>query len=351
MKRMDYDQFQSILSVYPAYRQEQVLRWVMSPGFDTWQSMKNIPAGLIADLDRMLACSPYGRDVLVQSSKTEEVHKAALTLHDGRQIETVLMRNPKGHLTVCSSTQVGCAMRCQFCATGKMGFIRQLDPFEMALQIPFWQKFIAKTYEKPVKITNIVLMGMGEPLLNYETVKQVIHWWIRFSEVGPNKITVSTVGILPAMEKLLSDPSWPPVKIAISLHAGTDDVRKSIVPSHTPKFFADLGQWITKYHTLLGNRNRPLTFEYVLLCDVNDRKADAIALAGKLKAFHRVKINLIPWNPIQNAQYSVYPVNRAVAFQKELKSRGLMCTIRRTMGRDIDAACGQLIKHNSPVAG
>jgi len=161
--------------------------------------------------------------------------------------------------------------------------------------------------------------------------------------VGQNAVTVSTAGVIPVMQKLLEDPDWPNVKIAISLHSADVDLRKSIVPAQTPGFLDKLKKWCLDYERIRGARTRPLTFEYVLLRNTNDRPEDAVLLKEYLKKIGRKKVNLIPFNPIPGDSYERSTSERVAAFQKELGKGGIVSTVRKTKGKDIKAACGQLV--------
>jgi adenine C2-methylase RlmN of 23S rRNA A2503 and tRNA A37 len=336
------DNLKTVLQNEPAFRMQQTLAAFFCSDFTDWLSITPLPKTTRLALQQTLAHTSISEQKIL-SSKDQETFKAILTLHDGLQVETVLMKNLRDQWTICVSSQVGCAMRCSFCATGKMGQLRNLDALEIAEQFCFWKKLLKQKTEMPQRISNIVFMGMGEPLLNYNHVKTCLQLWLEHTDVGPNYITVSTVGVLPALEKILEDTTWPNVKIAISLHSADETIRKTIVPSHTPSFFARLKAWSTEYEKTRGARTRPLTFEYVMLDSVNDSIAEAKKLAQYLKNWARVKVNLIPFNTVQDTPYLKSKRQSLEQFQDTLKHFGVFATIRDTKGQDIEAACGQLI--------
>lgn len=288
----------------------------------------------------MLEFSTF-REVSVYSSRDGKTCKALFTLHDGQKVESVLMPNAREQHTICVSTQAGCPVGCVFCATGALGFKRNLHSLEIAEQYCFWNRLLKKDPESR-RISNIVLMGMGEPLLNYEAVKEALNLWLSYTDVGPGYITVSTVGVFPQIQKILTDSEWPQVKIALSLHSADAGVRKKLVPSSSYSFLSLLKKWCREYLKKFGSRSRPLTFEYVLLRNQNDSQEDAGKLAGYLKGLDRIKVNLIPFNTHGHSELKSAEGGRALAFQKILEKAGIIVTIRKSLGMDIQAACGQL---------
>jgi 23S rRNA (adenine2503-C2)-methyltransferase len=319
----------------------------LSAKVDNWSLLTALPAELRTELSQKVDwMSLTGKMVL--KSKDGDTFKAALCLGDGFLIESVLMLNARDDFTICVSSQVGCAMNCAFCATGKMGLKRSLSEDEIVDQYRFWSSFV-RAHKLNGRISNIVFMGMGEPMANYENVKAAIVTLLAHTDVGPNHITVSTVGLIPALNSLLEDNSWPPVKIAISLHSAVQEIRKGIVPSTTETFIHDLKTWSISYLKKLGNRQHFLTFEYVMLNGINDGKDSARALARLAADLGRVKVNLIPWNftaaslPLGGLQISSSPLTRLNAFKNLLEQAGVTVTIRKSMGEDIAAACGQLV--------
>jgi 23S rRNA (adenine2503-C2)-methyltransferase len=257
------------------------------------------------------------------------------------------MENKRGDWTICVSSQIGCAMRCTFCATGTMGLKRSLMADEIIDQYRFWNYFLEKkqpaSNSQRQRISNIVFMGMGEPLANYNNVKQAIHTWLKYTDLGPTHITVSSVGILAQLEKILTDAEWPHVRIAISLHSANQKKREEIVPTTVPDFLKSLADWSHRYHKILGNRRHYITYEYTVLSGVNDTPELAAELATYIKKTASSKINIIPYNPVKGKPFTTSDRTRIEAFKSVLKRAGIDVTERRTMGDDIAAACGQLV--------
>jgi 23S rRNA (adenine2503-C2)-methyltransferase len=222
---------------------------------------------------------------------------------------------------------------------------------EIVDQYRFWCAFLEARGEKRTSIVNIVFMGMGEPLQNYDAVRETCSTLLAFTELGPTHIVVSTVGVRHAMEKLLTDPLWPPVRIAISLHSAIEETRKKIVPSHVPGFLKFLEVWAKEYHKKFPEKRRHLSLEYVLLKNVNDDEKNAEALCSFAGHMGKVKVNLIFWNPVAGADFTRSIPDAALSMQKLLKDHDILCTIRDTQGQDIDAACGQLIIQSNKKTG
>lgn len=318
----------------PQYRFTQIQEaWYSKTG---WNEVTTLSKDIRETLEKIFSWSSIA-SANVHTSAKDETEKALLVLGDGEKIETVLMPNAKGEYTVCISSQVGCGMGCTFCATGTMGLQRQLTADEIVDQVRFWK------FTQPSKrISHIVFMGMGEPLANYDAVKMAATICIEKLGVAPTHIIVSTVGIPVQLQKLLTDEDFPPVRIAFSLHAGTDETRQRIVPSHSSFSMQKIFDWASAYIQKKGNRRHHLTFEYVMLSGVNDAPSEAKALVKRfLPIQHRIKFNLIPWNPI-NTQMHRSSESSLHVFQKILQDAGFIATIRYSKGLDIDAACGQL---------
>ena len=328
------------LTEEPSFRLKQVLKGFFSETFFGFSGISSLPRDLRERLEASLKSSSL-REVSVYSSADGKTRKALFTLEDGQKVESVLMPNAKNQHTICVSTQAGCPVGCVFCATGALGFKRNLHSLEIAEQYCFWNRLLKKDPENR-RISNIVLMGMGEPLLNYEAVKEAVNLWLGYTDVGPAYITVSTVGVFPQLQKLLTDPDWPQVKMAISLHAADEGIRRTLVPSSPGSFLGLLKKWSREYLKKFGSRSRPLTFEYVLLKNQNDSREDALKLAAYLKGLDRIKVNLIPFNLHGHSKWRSAEHERALAFQKILEKAGILVTIRKSLGTDIQAACGQL---------
>ncbi len=316
---------------HSTYRGEQLWRWVHGKGIRSLSEMGNIPAALRAELDE-----PTSLEMTEVQRSVDGTRKLGLKTHDGRSIETVLI--PDGDkMTQCISSQVGCALDCQFCATAKLGLLRNLEVGEIVDQVYLARRLLADEMPRQ-RITNLVFMGMGEPLQNFDRVTKAIS--ILTHELGVNlshrRITVSTVGLVTGIEKLGRLESRP--NLAISLNATTDEVRNQIMPINKRFPLARLLAAIRDYP--LEPRRR-ITFEYVLLDGVNDSDEDAARLPSLLAGI-RSKVNLIPWNPHPGAPYRRPSAESIERFQNRVKDAGLPAYLRTPRGDDIDAACGQL---------
>ena len=313
----------------PAYRAKQILFWLYKKGVNSFNAMGNIPKPLKDKLDSLYSIGNiqlYKR--LVSTDKTE---KFLFKLSDGNFIETVLIY-AGGRKTLCLSTQVGCRYRCCFCASGLKGFIRNLTPSEITNQILFLQH----TFKH--KITNLVFMGMGEPLDNYENVSSAI-MIINSPEgigIAARRITVSTSGIIPGIEKLKN--LGLQINLSISLHAANNKLRDGLMPVNK-KY--PVGELIKACQDYINTTGRILTLEYVLIKDKNDSEQNAeelAAIAKKLKA----KVNLIPYSNICGFNLKAPQEADIEIFMNRLKSKRVSATLRESKGKDIQAACGQL---------
>lgn len=318
----------------PRYRGEQIFRWVHGAGVTSFDQMSNLSRALRAELAERTALSSLRVDT-VQTSR-DGTRKLRLLTHDDRAIESVLI--PDGDkLTQCISSQVGCALDCQFCATAKLGFGRHLSAGEIVDQV-YRGRALLDEVEPGRRITNLVYMGMGEPLHNYQQVVRSLHMLTH--ELGANlsqrRITVSTAGLVPGIEKLGREDVRP--NLAVSLNAASDEVRDRIMPINRKYDIARLLGALRAYPL---ERRRRITFEYVLLAGVNDSPRDADKLAALL-ADMPCKLNIIPWNPHPEAPYERPSAAAIEAFQNRAKARGLPTYLRTPRGDDIDAACGQL---------
>lgn len=318
----------------PRYRGEQIFRWVHGAGVTSFDQMSNVPGSLRTELGKRARLSNLEVD-LVQES-VDGTRKMRLITADGAAIESVLI--PDGDkLTQCISSQVGCALDCQFCATAKLGLGRNLSPGEIVDQVYRARAFLAES-APGIRITNLVYMGMGEPLHNYKNVVQSLR--ILTHELGANlsqrRITVSTAGLVPGIEKLGRETVRP--NLAISLNAANDEIRDEIMPINRKYNIARLLAAVRAYPL---EKRRRITFEYVLLAGVNDSPGDADAL-GRLLRDIPCKLNIIPWNPHPEAPYRRPAAEVIEAFQNRAKAAGLPTYLRTPRGDDIDAACGQL---------
>ena len=343
------EQFIFLYPDAPAFRLRQFEAALYDPLLQDFSGISSMPLAMRETLDEQMRWLSLVSVHVFESAK-KDTHKAVVELGDGKRVETVLMKNARGQWTVCVSSQVGCAMACTFCATGTMGFTRNLIADEIVDQVRFWNIFLAQRPSLPQRISNVVFMGMGEPLANFDNVKESLTQLLAHTDIGPTHITVSTVGLLPMLWKLLKDPEWPAVRLAVSLHSADSDTRKAMMPTSYASFLEDLIVWTKEYFEKNESRRRHLTFEYVMLSRVNDSAEHAEALILFARRVGKVRINLIPYNftPSTSAGRAgnVYrdslPADFA-RFQKQLEDAGVVVTRRRTMGDDIAAACGQLI--------
>ena len=316
----------------PVFRARQIFGWIYRKGVTDFALMTDLPRELRA---RLAAQFRISTPALVHEARSSDgTRKFLFQLADGRRIESVFIPDtPKQ--TFCISSQVGCAMDCDFCLTGKMGFVRNLTPGEITGQV---RALAAATglLDKPF---NIVLMGMGEPLHNYDAVMTAVRVLAdeRGLAVSPRRVTLSTVGVLPAMERLASEPLMP--NLAVSLHATTDATRDRVAPINRKYPLAQLLDACRRFP--LKRRNR-ITFEYVLLDGVNDTPEDALRLAALLGDI-RAKVNLLPLNAAPGIPYERPSDQRVNAFARILADHHLTVSVRKSRGRDIRAACGQLI--------
>ncbi len=325
----------------PAFRLRQAEAALFRPEWRSWESVTVLPKEWRSKLSLEAAWLTLREGALLQSAK-KDTFKAILETADGKRIETVLMQNARGFWSICVSSQVGCAMACTFCATGKMGYTRNLTADEIIDQYRYWMYFLDEHRDLAQRISNVVYMGMGEPLANYDNVKSSLQAFLAHTDMGPTRLTVSTVGLIPMLRKLLTDETWPPVRLAISLHSADAKTRTDIMPSSYPKFLDDLAAWTKEYFLKFESRRRHLTFEYIMLAGVNDTSAHADKLVAFARKVGKVKINLIPYNDTKS-KYSTSVSTALIAFETKLNRAGLDVTRRRTMGADIAAACGQLI--------
>jgi 23S rRNA (adenine2503-C2)-methyltransferase len=288
--------------------------------------MTELPAALreglasVFDLPRLT--------IAARQRSTDGTEKFLFRLHDGEAIETVAI--PEGdRVTLCISSQAGCALQCAFCATGAMGFTRNLTPFEIAGQVREM-----RLLDPPIPITNIVFMGMGEPLMNWKAVDVVLGILNDPAAlgIGARHITISTVGVLPGIIALGQRPEQ--FRLAISIHAPNDSLRRDLMPINTKYPLADVIEAAKVF-------DRRVTFEYVMLGGVNDAEEHAIQLA-RLARECRAFVNLIPLHPGGARGFTPTPAHRIRAFAKELRSHGVEVAVRKSRGMDIAAACGQL---------
>jgi len=325
----------------PPYRAAQILAWVHRKGAADFAAMSSLPRALRARLAEAFTLGRLEPAVVAEARDGTRKLLFRLPPADGKRpaaIESVLIPQvdrPTGardRLTLCISTQAGCGMGCGFCATAAMGLVRNLFPAEIVGQVSAGGALAA-----PRPLTNIVLMGMGEPLANYDAVRTALE--ILTAEWGyaisPRRITVSTVGLAPMIPRFIAETR---VNLAVSLHATTDAQRTRLVPVNRRYPLATL---LAACQAVPLPRRKRITFEYVLLGGENDSDADARRLVQLLHGL-RAKVNLIPFNPFPGAAFDPSPRARVLRFQAILREHHLNATIRESRGQDIQAACGQL---------
>lgn len=338
----------------PDYRAHQLMKWVYANRAVSFDEMTDLPGELRMALSREISLPVLEvADELISRDGTTT--KALLRLADGRLIESVLMRyrgaRPgSGRATVCVSTQVGCPIGCQFCATGQQGFERNLSAGEILAQVLHFQRLLSAMNEEKTagrghrRLTNVVFMGMGEPLANYDSVQKGISLLNSQNGlgIGRRQITISTVGLVPQMRRLVEEPIR--VELAVSLHAATDDVRNMLVPVNRRYPLAKLMAASAYYFEKTG---RQPSFEYALFDGINDSVDDARRLAALLEESGG-HVNLIAGNPTANRKFRPSPSRTIAAFQEVLASRRISNTLRLHRGMDIEAGCGQLRSRWAP---
>jgi 23S rRNA (adenine2503-C2)-methyltransferase len=323
----------------PRHRADQVFRWLHQRRAPDLADMSDVPAADRAALAGATAQVRLAVDA-VQTAR-DGTRKLRLRTADGAAIESVLIPNEDRGYTQCISSQIGCALTCRFCATATLGFQRNLATWEIVDQVYQAQDLLAREAGPyPGRITNLVFMGMGEPLHNYNQVKRAIDILTdeRGAALAGRRITISSSGLVPAIERFARDELAREVGLAISLNATTDAVRDEVMPINTRWNIAAL---LAAVRAVPQHRRRYVTFEYVLLADINDSDADARRLAD-LVGDMRCQINVIPWNPHPAAPYRRPSADRIERFTALCRRLGLHAYVRTPRGDDIDAACGQL---------
>lgn len=331
----------------PRYRGDQLLRWLYQHGAGSIDEITEFSKDLRARLQDIAYVSNLR--LLKTERSSDGTGKFLFELEDGQTVESVFIPEDERR-TLCISSQVGCAMGCLFCRTGASGFVRNLKSYEIVDQIIAVNKIIQVRHDARIppskegsegrsaerNITNIVLMGMGEPLANFEEVVDALWRMVDLLGISKRKITLSTVGIVPKLSRFAKEA--PDVNLAISLNATTDEVRNRLMPVNMRYPIHSLINACRRYPLSPGRR---ITFEYVMIDGVNDSLEDADRLARLVKGV-RCKVNLIPLNPFPGCAFKRSPHERILAFQNILKKRGIRAFIRESRGQDISAACGQL---------
>ena len=307
------------------FRSHQVWEW-MARGATSYEEMTNLPAALRAQLAGRVPLSSL--TVQREALASDGTEKALFATADGRPLEAVLMRYRDGRRSLCLSSQSGCPLTCTFCATGTMSFGRNLTPSEILDQ--------ALHFRRKEPVDHAVFMGMGEPLLNLDSVLAACE---RLPDVGihPSSTTISTVGWIPGIDRL-AEREGPTVRLALSLHAPDDALRSELMPVNDRYPLAEVLDACRRWHE---RRRRRVYVEYLMLSGVNDRYEQAVQLAALLEPRTAFKVNLIPYNPT-DSEFEGSSREAIDAFRTALEERGVPVTVRLTRGRDIDAACGQL---------
>ena len=324
----------TLLPGEPQYRTEQLHKWLYETPVLTVDGMSNLPASVRSRFrDRLF---PFGVETELTADDGRTI-KWLFRTPDGASIEAVLMGYPR-RTTLCISSQAGCAMACTFCATGQFGFERHLEPGEIVAQVAYANAFLRRRPigGSPQRVTNIVFMGMGEPLANYKRLREALRRLIEVMGVGARSITVSTVGFVPGMVALGDDP-WQ-VNLAVSLHAGDDKLRSTLVPLNDRYPLEDVIAAADRYFKTKGRR---VSIEWTLMEGTNDTSLQAARLAAIARRLH-AHVNVINLNPTPLTEERPASQNHVARFVAELERLGINVTLRDTRGQDIDAACGQL---------
>ncbi len=314
----------------PAFRGRQIARWLYQRAVHSIDEMTDLPKDLREKLKgRWPGALLYRARILQESKSPDGTTKYLLEMEDGHTIESVLLPYEK-RVSVCVSTQVGCAAGCAFCATGMGGLLRNLTAGEIVDEVLTLQE------QSPRRVSHVVYMGMGEPLLNYDNVVKSIHLLNDEVGIGMRHMTISTVGITPRIERLAEEGLQ--ITLAISLHAPNDDLRRRLIPISERYPLDGLMRACRRYAESTGRR---ITFEYLLIRDLNDSREHARELAHLVKGI-LANVNLIPYNAVEGLEMSRPPRERVQAFREVLEHEGVTVTQRMERGHTISAACGQL---------
>ena len=316
------------------FRAKQISGW-LAKGVSSFNEMKNVPAGLRRTLEDAGYYIGMPEVAAMQESATDGTRKCLYEFRDGAKVESVFMKYSYGN-SICISTQVGCLMGCTFCASTMDGKLRDLTAGEMLGEVLRMKKVTGED------INHVVLMGMGEPLDNYQEVSKFLRLINSPDGLGLSlrNITVSTCGLVPMIRTFALD--FPQVNLAVSLHAPNDEIRRRTMPVARKYGYDELMKACREYTELTHRR---ITFEYALIRDVNDSGENALELASRLKGW-LTHVNLIPLNEVEGREYRTASGQNVLEFRKVLEDKGIAVTVRRTLGSDIDAACGQLRARN-----
>jgi len=333
------------IDIEPKFRKKQIFDWIYKKYVDNFDDMKNLPKDLKEKLKNEFIINPL--QLLNREIANDGTEKFLFGLKDGHTIETVLLKMKEGQVddegnvikedkyTVCVSSQVGCKVGCSFCLTAKGGFVRNLTPAEIVAQV--WMMKKIKNFN-PNKALNVVYMGMGEPLDNYDNMVKAIK--IISNEntlhISPRRQTLSTSGIAPKIEKLAKEDLG--INLAISLHAVDDKLREELIPMNKAYNIKSVIEAVKKFPV---NRRKKVLFEYLVIDGINDDEKSANKLVKLLNGI-KAKVNLIYFNPYPGTNYKRPTPQKMEKFKEYLNKKGVICTIRESKGIDISAACGQL---------
>jgi 23S rRNA (adenine2503-C2)-methyltransferase len=324
-----------------AFRTKQIEDWLWNKWVKSFEEMANLSKDLRQKLDAEFEIRTL--EIATRQKSNDGTVKAAFRLFDKNIVEGVLIP-ANDRMTACISSQVGCSLTCKFCATGYMDRKRNLEASEIFDQAKAIDQIAKSEYELP--LTNIVMMGMGEPLLNYANVLEGINKIISPQGMGwsPKRITLSTAGIAKMIKKLADDDVK--FNLALSLHAANDEKRNQIMPINESNTLAVLKESLRYFYQKTKNQ---ITFEYIAFQGFNDGKSDALELANFTKSIGApIKINIIEYNPIEEADYVNTSIDNLEEFKSILEKKGIIVNVRRSRGKDIDAACGQLANKQKP---
>ena len=325
------------------FRAHQVMKWIYHRHVTDFGGMTDLGKALRTKLEDR--CEARPPKVMFDKPSTDGTHKWLLGMDAGNAVETVLIPD-KNRGTLCVSSQVGCGLNCQFCSTATQGFNRNLTAAEIIGQVFVAARHLGNVPHKDRKLTNVVMMGMGEPLLNFENVVTAMN--LMRDDLGfglaSKRVTLSTAGMVPMIDRLAARCD---VALAVSLHAANDELRTQLVPLNKKYPIAELMAACLRY--LRSTKLDSITFEYTLMKGVNDQPGHARELAALMRQFcrqaqdnHAAKVNLIPFNPFPGTRFARSGETEIRGFQKALLDAGVLTMVRRTRGDDIDAACGQL---------
>lgn len=323
------------------FRSKQVYEWLWQKNAATFEEMSNLSKDLRLKLDEYFFIDHITLDD--QQISSDKTIKCAFSISEGKVIEGVLIPT-SSRTTACISSQVGCSLSCTFCATGKLKLMRNLTAGEIVDQVVYLKEQAENRYNTP--LSNIVYMGMGEPLLNYKNVLRSVELITSEEGLGmsPKRITISTAGIAKMIRKLGDDQVK--FNLALSLHAANDKKRSHIMEINDSNNLAELADALKYFHEKTESR---VTFEYIIFKDFNDKIEDAQELAEFAKCVP-CKINIIEYNPIDDAEFQQADKNKVDAFAAYIESKNLVVNVRRSRGKDIDAACGQLANKNKAIS-